>query len=457
MTVTVRFAPSPTGYLHIGNARTALFNWLYAVQNKGRFILRLDDTDQERSKDEFAEAIKADLAWLGIAPHQVEKQSARVNRYDEVAADLKARGLLYPCYESPDELERRRNRRRARGLPPIYDRSALDLDDDARAALEAEGRTAHWRFLLPNFDDDPKTMRRTDIAWRDLCRGDQTVDLSSLSDPVLIRADGTYLYTLPSVVDDTDMAVSHVIRGDDHVTNTAVQIVLAQAMGATPPGFGHHNLLTTASGEGLSKRSGSLSLGSLREAGFEPGAVASLASLIGTSHAVEPRKTLAELAADFDMATVSRSPAKFSEQDLDHLNTRLVHNLGFSDVEERLSAAGIDGGEAFWLAVHDNLAKVGDAADWWPIVDGAITPQIDDADRDDIAAAADLLPAEPWDETTWGAWTGEVKAATGRKGRALFMPLRKALTGMEHGPELKKMLPLIGREKAVTRLRGEAA
>ncbi len=457
MTVTVRFAPSPTGYLHIGNARTALFNWLYATAHDGQFILRLDDTDRERSRDEYAEAIEADLTWLEIKPHRIERQSSRFDRYDAVAEMLKERGLLYHCFETPDELERRRRRRRARGLPPIYDRAALALTAERRQALAAEGRTPHWRFLLPNFADNPGETRRTDVVWRDLCRGEQTVDLASLSDPVLIRADGTYLYTLPSVVDDIDMGVSHVIRGDDHVTNTAVQIALAKALDAEPPHFAHHNLLTTVGGEGLSKRSGALSLKSLREDGFEAGAVASLATLIGTAHPVEPFASLDHLSQAFDLSTVSRSPAKFDAHDLDHLNSRIVHGYAYGDIAERLTAMGIADGEAFWLAVRDNLEKIEDAATWWKLVAEPVDPAIDAGDRPDLAIAADLLPAEPWTEDTWSAWTAEVKARTGRKGRALFQPLRKALTGLDHGPELKRLLPLIGRQKADARLRGGTA
>ena len=341
MTVTVRFAPSPTGFLHIGNARPALINWLFALRREGRFILRYDDTDKERSTEEFAAAIAEDLGWLGIVPHESFRQSDRLPLYDAAAEKLKAAGLLYPCYETSDELERRRARARALGRPPVYDRAALKLGDDDRARLEAEGRRPHWRFLLPNHDGDPFVTRRVERSWDDLCRGAQSIDLASLSDPVLVREDGSYLYTLPSIVDDIAAGVTHVIRGEDHVANTGVQIAIFEALDASPPVFGHHNLLTTVSGEGLSKRKGALSLRSLREDGFEPMAVASLAVLTGTSHAVEPAESLERLAEIFDLADVSRSSAKFDPEELRPLNAKLVQSLPYADVAERLSGLGI--------------------------------------------------------------------------------------------------------------------
>jgi len=454
MTVTVRFAPSPTGHIHIGNCRPVLFNWLYAKANGGSFILRFDDTDLERSKAEYAEAIETDLRWLGVEPDRIERQSERIAAYDAAARKLKDAGLLYACYETPEELERRRSRARALGRPPVYDRAGLKLRDDEKAAYEAEGRRPHWRFLLPNHDGDPFTTRRTDVSWNDLCRGDQSVDLASLSDPVLIRADGSYLYTLPSIVDDIDMAVSHVIRGEDHVANTGVQFAIFQALGATPPIFAHHNLLTTRDGEGLSKRKGALSIGSLREEGLEPMAVASLAVLTGTSHAVEPAPSLDALSDLFDLQSVSRSSAKFDPIELGSLNARIVHNLSHEAVSGRLAALGIDAPAAFWLAIRENCEKVSDAARWWKIITGPVESRIDDEDRDYIAEAADHLPGGDVDETTWQAWTGALKAATGRKGRGLFMPLRKALTGLDHGPDMKTVLPLIGRQEILDRLSG---
>ncbi|WP_186389366.1 glutamate--tRNA ligase [Stappia sp. TSB10P1A] len=456
MTVTVRFAPSPTGFLHIGNARPALINWLFALRREGRFILRYDDTDKERSSEEFAAAIAEDLGWLGIAPHESFRQSDRLPLYDAAAEKLKAAGLLYPCFETADELERRRARARALGRPPVYDRAALKLGDEERARLESEGRRPHWRFLLPNHDGDPFVTRRVERSWDDLCRGAQNIDLASLSDPVLVREDGSYLYTLPSIVDDIAAGVTHVIRGEDHVANTGVQIAIFEALGAAPPAFGHHNLLTTVSGEGLSKRKGALSLRSLREEGVEPMAVASLAVLTGTSHAVEPAESLARLAEVFDLADVSRSSAKFDPQELRPLNAKLVHALSYADVAARLSAMGIldapPGGEAFWLAVRENCETVADAARWWRAVTAPQPLPVAEEDRAFLVEAADLLPQEPYDETTWGAWTGALKERTGRKGRGLFLPLRKALTGEEHGPDMKALLPLIGQRNSAARL-----
>ncbi|MGO4670326.1 glutamate--tRNA ligase [Bosea sp. 2YAB26] len=444
-TPLVRFAPSPTGYLHIGNARPALFNWLYARRNGGRFLLRYDDTDLARSKPEFADAISGDLGWLGIEPDLVIRQSERLPIYDAAADRLRAAGRLYPCFETADELDRRRKRQLARGLPPIYDRAALKLTAEQRAALEAEGRKPHWRFLL----------EAREVAWDDLVRGASHVDCASLSDPVLVREDGSYLYTLPSVVDDIETGVTHVIRGEDHVTNTAVQIQIFEALGAGLPAFGHHNLLTTASGEGLSKRLGHLSLRGLRESGVEALAVAALAVLVGSSDAVRPVASLDELADLVDLAHVSRAPAKFDEHELEALSARTLHQLPFDAVSHRLQELGIAAGEPFWLAVRGNLAKLAEVQAWWQVVRGPITPVITDAGF--AASAAALLPAEPFDMTTWKSWTQAVGAATGTKGKGLFMPLRQALTGLEHGPELAALLPLIGRDKALKRLGGEAA
>ena len=455
MSVTVRFAPSPTGFIHIGNARTALFNWLFATKHGGRFVLRFDDTDVARSKAEYAEQIGKDLAWLGIRPDSVVRQSDRFALYDAAVEKLKAAGLLYPCWETAEELERRRKIRLSRRLPPVYGREALKLAADEKAAYEAEGRKPHWRFLLPNFSGDPFSPVRTEVHWDDVVRGPQTVDLASMSDPVLVREDGTYLYTLPSVVDDIELGISHVIRGDDHVTNTGTQIALFLALGAEPPAFGHHNLLTTVSGEGLSKRTGALSLKSLAEDGIEPMAVASLAVLIGTSESVSAVSAMDALAERFDPAATSKSAAKFDPAELATLNRVLVHAMPFAEVAQRLAALGVSGdrAETFWLAVRGNLDRVADAEVWWRIVrDGPQEdPGLSPEDTAFAAAAFDLLPPEPWDRETWKAWTDRVKEATGRKGRALFMPLRLALTGRAQGPELADLLPLLGREGTLAR------
>lgn len=445
MTVRVRFAPSPTGRIHIGNARTALVNWLFAKGRGGAFVLRLDDTDRARSTEDYARAIADDLAWLAIAPDETVRQSDRLALYDEAAERLKRSGRLYACYETPDELERKRKRLRARGLPPIYDRAGLALSDTDRAGLEAEGRQPHWRFLL-----DDRT-----VAWDDLVRGSQSFAGAALSDPVLVRADGSYLYTLPSVVDDIALAISHVIRGEDHVTNTAAQIQIFEALGATPPAFAHHSLLVGAEGQALSKRLGTLSIAALREEGLEPMAVASLAATLGTSEAVSAHADMAGLMAQFDIAHLSRAPARFDEAELRALNARLLHEMPYEAVAERLADLGVGGGAALWTAVRANCDTLADARGWWSVVEGPVTPVRDEPDY--CAEAAEDLPPEPWDTTIWKTWTDAVKARTGRKGRALFMPLRQALTGLDHGPELAALLPLIGRDKAKRRLAGETA
>lgn len=456
MTATVRFAPSPTGRLHIGNVRTAVLNWLYARRRGGTFILRLDDTDRQRSTEEFAEAIREDLRWLGLAWAREERQSARTERYDQIAAELKRTGRLYACYETGEELERRRKRQLARGLPPIYDRAALKLTDDARRQLEAEGRRPYWRFRLANTElSDPLKPLPTLVSWVDLIRRDQSVDVGSLSDPVLIRTDGTYLYTFTSVIDDVDFGITHVIRGEDHVTNTGVQIQLFDALDAEPPTFGHHSLLVGADGQALSKRLGHLSVAALREEGFEPMAILSLAALLGTSEAVEAHQSLDELASLIDLEKISRAPARFDEAELSALNARLLHETPYEKVKDRLEAMGVSGGEAFWLAVRGNLTRLADATEWWAITSRPIGPVIEDEEF--CRRAADLLPPAPWDEGTWSAWTEAIKQDTGRKGRALFHPLRLALTGREQGPELKSLLPLIGPERAASRLRGDVA
>lgn len=454
--VTVRFAPSPTGHIHVGNARTALFNWLFAQSHNGSFILRFDDTDVQRSRAEYATSILADLRWLGIEPDRTLRQSERFAAYDQAAERLKAKGLLYACYETSDELERIRSRRRARGLPPVYDRRALKLSDEERGALEAEGRKPHWRFLLPNFSGDPSQMQRTERSWDDVYRGAQAIDLASMSDPVLIREDGSYLYTLPSVVDDIDMGVSHVIRGDDHVTNTAAQIALFEALGAAAPVFGHHNLLQSETGEGLSKRTGALSIGALREEGIEAMAVAAFASLIGTSEPVQPVHSMAELTRLYAAARVNKAPARFSLDELRMLSTKIVGQSSFDDVAGRLAALGIDCDDGFWLAVRENIRTVAEAADWWRVVNGEIDGTADADDAEFLAEAAECLPPEPWDKTTWSVWTSTLKERTGRKGKQLFMPLRLALTGRDRGPELAALLPSFGRPNTMARLSAPA-
>ena len=439
--VIVRFAPSPTGLLHVGNARTALLNYLFARKMGGKFLLRIDDTDAARSEKKFEEAIYRDLDWLGIRHDLTDRQLGRVKIYSIAFYKLQAAGRVYPCYETEVELERQRGLARAMKKPPIYDRSALKLTDEQRAKLEAEGRRPHWRFKLS----------RQKVAWRDLVRGAVEIDTATMSDPVLVREDGAFLYTLPSVADDLDFSISHVVRGEDHVTNTAAQIEIFEALGGPVPAFAHFPLLVGAGGEALSKRLGSLSLESLREDGMEAMAVASYLAKIGTSDPIEPRLTLDELARDFDFAKVGRAPAHFDPEELKALNARSLHQMPYDAA--RFAPLGLS--ETLWNAIRPNLTKIADAAGLALLVSGPVTPVIEDSGL--VAKAASLLPPEPWDETTWPAWTGLISAQTGLKGRGLFHPLRLALTGRGDGPELKKLLPLIGRAKALARLEGNAA
>ena len=448
MTVTVRFAPSPTGKLHVGNVRAALWNWLFAKNSGGKFILRIDDTDQERSTAAYEEGIGRDLEWLGLAWDETFRQSARFSEYDAVADSLRAQGLLYACYETPEELERKRRLQRARGLPPVYDRAALSHTDEERAAFEAEGRKPHWRFKLS----------QGEARWTDLIRGETNVDTGAVSDPVLVRADGVYLYTLPSCVDDVDYGITHVIRGEDHVTNTAVQIELFDAIiairgkGARPQ-FAHHSLLVGADGAGLSKRLGSLSIEVMREEGLEAQAITSLLARLGTSEPVAPVRDLADLTASFDFAKAGRAPARFDEGELAALNAKILHETPYEDVAGRLGALGVD--EPLWLAVRGNIERLEDARAWREIVSGEIAPEIEDAAVTD--AAAELVPDDPLTEESWAAFTNAVKEATGAKGKKLFMPLRLALTGRGRGPEMQMLFPLIGAEKARARLKGQNA
>ena len=446
MVVRVRFAPSPTGRLHVGNIYIALHNWLYARKAGGEFLLRLDDTDRERSTEDFANGIKTDLEWLGLNWNLFDRQSQRLSIYDEAAERLREGSRLYPCYESAEELGLKRKVQLSQGKPPIYDRAALKLTDADRVKLEAEGKRPHWRFKL-----EPRR-----IAWNDLVRGPQHIDETSQSDPVLVREDGSYLYTLPSVVDDVEFGITHVIRGNDHVTNTATQIQIFEALGATAPTFAHLPLLVDASGEGLSKRLGSLSIGQMREEGLEPIAINAYLAKIGTGDPAVPARALDELLADHDLAKFGKSSPRFDPAELKHLNARLLHHLPFEAARSHLAALGLgDIDEAVWDVARANVEKVEDVAVWQSVVKGPVTPAI--ADADFAVKAAELLPPEPWNTETWSAWTNAVKNATGRKGKELFMPLRQALTASDHGPELKLLLPLIGRERALKRLKGETA
>ena len=442
MFIRTRFAPSPTGLLHVGNARAALFCFLFAKKNDGQFVLRLDDTDRERSTQAFADAIQADLDWLGLKWDETARQSDRFERYDAVFETLVAQGHVYACYETPEELERKRKRQLARGKPPVYDRAGQALSADEKAALEAEGRSAHWRFKLSG----------NQVGWRDLVRGEQKIDTASVSDPVIRRADGSWLYTLPSVVDDLDMNISHVIRGEDHVTNTAAQVELIAALGGEVPEFAHFSLMLGADGSGLSKRLGSLALADLRDNGLEPISLSAHIARLGTADPVVPAQTMQEIIDGFDMARLGRAPARFDPEDVTRLNARILHETPYAAVAERLAEIGAPAQAEFWEAMRGNIEKFADMKNIMALINGPITPVVETDDADYIAQARALLPDAPLETESWSDWTGRLKDETGRKGRALFMPLRMALTGQSHGPEMQHLLYHIGYDEAVARL-----
>ena len=437
MTIT-RFAPSPTGQLHVGNVFTAVQNFLLARSRGGRFLLRMDDTDQARSTPAFAQGIRDDLAWLGLVPDAEVRQSDRFAAYDAALERLQAAGRLYPCFESSEELDLKRKIQLSRGLPPVYDRAALKLTDADRAQLLAGGAKPHWRFKL-----DPGT-----VSWHDLIRGDCHVDPASLSDPVVRRADGNWLYMLPSVIDDIDMGITHVVRGEDHVTNSGVQLQMFAALGAEPPQMGHFGLLTAVEGA-LSKRLGSTGMAEFRDGGIEPIALVALLARLGTSAAIEPVATLSPLIAAFDLAHLGRSHPRFDPTDLAHLNARIVHQLPFEAVAERVPS-GMSA--VAWEAIRPNLKTIAEAEDWWHVVEGPIAATHDPADVEFLTVAQHELAALPWTGDVWRALTDALKLSTGRKGKSLFLPLRRALTGRDHGPEMAALLPLIGREQALERL-----
>ncbi len=432
---TTRFAPSPTGYLHIGNLRTALFNHMIARKAGGTFILRIDDTDPERSEERFVDAIREDLEWLGLTWDREERQSARMDAYLAAADTLRAKGRFYEAFETPTELDLKRKKQLNMGKPPVYDRAALALSDEERDALRAERGDGVWRFKLET----------TRINWTDGILGDLSIDAASVSDPVLIRGDGQMLYTLASVVDDTDMGVTHVVRGSDHVTNTATQIQIMEALGKSAPVFAHHSLLTGPQGEGLSKRLGTLALRDLREAGVEPMALISLLARLGSSQPVEVRETLDEVAEGFDLSQFGSAPTKFDEADLRPLSARVLHQSPVTAMAADLSAAGVpdDQAEAFWAAIHDNVETRADVARWWALAQNGADALVADEDREFVTEALAMLPDGPWDGTTWSAWTAAVKEATGRKGKGLFMPLRKAMTGQERGPDMASFMAFL--------------
>ena len=433
--VTTRFAPSPTGYIHVGNLRTALMNYLITRKAGGTFILRLDDTDQERSKQEYIDGLKEDLAWLGIQYDRVEQQSKRLARYAEAAEQLKAAGRFYECFETPVELDLKRKKLLNMGKPPVYDRASLHLTEEQKAAYRAEGRQGYWRFRL----DQER------IEWRDGIIGDISIDAASVSDPVLIKADGQVLYTFASSVDDVDMGVTHIVRGADHVTNTATQIQIMKALGGTPPEFAHHSLLTGPQGEELSKRLGVLSLRDLRARGVAPLALMSLMARLGSSKPVELASSMQDLIDGFDVGSFGAAPTKFDAEDLFPLTRAHVQGLPFAAVAERIAALGVpaEEAEAFWTVAKGNITVLADLEEWWALFSKGAEPLVEPEDEAFIREAVSMLPARPWSHATWGEWTEAVKAATGRKGKQLYMPLRKALTGRANGPEMADVMPLL--------------
>jgi glutamyl-tRNA synthetase len=445
--VKVRFAPSPTGHLHVGNLRTALVNYLFARSKGGHFMLRIDDTDTERSTAAFEASIRTDLEWMGMDHDSGDRQSERLGQYDAALQRLLADGRAYACYETPEELALKRKAQLSAGRPPVYDRAALKLSEDQKAAFEADGRRPHFRFLLND----------AEVAWHDMVRGDVAYHMSSLSDPVLFREDGRVIYTMASVVDDIDHAITHIIRGEDHVTNSAAQIQLFEALGARAPEMGHVALLAGADGEGLSKRLGSLSIGQLRDEGMQPAAIASLLARIGTADPVVPQPALGEIIDGFDLSRFGRATAKFDPAELAQINARVIQQLDFATVEVELAAAGVGGGEPFWQAVRDNLGIVAEAADWWSVCTAPVTPVIEAEAQAVTNAAAELLPDGDLPAEIWRDWTSAIATATGVKGRGLFMPLRLALTGRQKGPEIAPLLSFMGRARVIERLRGNTA
>lgn len=436
MTIT-RFAPSPTGYLHIGNLRAALFNYAIARQAGGQFILRLDDTDAERSRPEYIDAIFRDLEWLGLEWDRVERQSERLDLYADAKRSFIEMGRLYEAFETPVELDLKRKKQLNMGRPPVYDRAALALSDAERAALRAE-RAGHWRYKLDH----------ARIAWEDGILGAISIDAASVSDPVLIKESGQVLYTLASVVDDTDMGITDVVRGSDHVTNTATQIQMIEALGKPVPRFAHHSLLTGPEGEKLSKRIGALALQDLRAAGIDPMAVLSLMARLGSSQPVELCTSVDQIVAGFDLSSFGSAPTKFDPEDLKPLTARLLAQKPLDQVADAVADAGVPAPLAapFWEAVRENVDTLDDLPRWWGLLRDGATPRIDPEDADFVAQALALLGEPPYTDATWTEWTAAVKEATGRKGRGLFLPLRRAVTGRDRGPEMAAVMALLQRK-----------
>jgi len=441
MTVTTRFAPSPTGLLHLGNIRTALINWLFARTNNGKFILRIDDTDTERSKEEYVSKIKYDLEWLGIDYDETFNQSSRFDIYQQRFEFLRDQGRIYPCYETPEELERKRKLQLAAGGKQVYDRSALKLTDQEKKDFESDGRKPHWRFL----------MKSESIKWNDILKGEIEIDLTSLSDPVIFREDGVPLYTFSSAVDDIDFNITNVIRGDDHTSNTAVQIELINALDKNKLVFAHHALLKASSGDKLSKRDNVISIESFRDLNIEPLAILSLLATIGTSNSIELKDSIEQIVKEFKIETISTSPGRIETDLLNALNKKLIQSYEFNRIEDRLLKVDEKIDDKFWRAIRGNLNTVEEIKQWTDIVyDSKV---IEPEDKEFIKIAIDLMPKEPWDDDTWDKWTSAIKEKTNRKGKELFLPLREAFTGVSQGPEMKKLIQLIGRSKIIERVK----
>jgi glutamyl-tRNA synthetase len=431
---TTRFAPSPTGWIHIGNLRAALFNYAIARAAGGTFILRIDDTDPERSKEAYVVGLKEDLTWLGLTWDREERQSLRLDHYMATLERLKGMGRVYECFETPVELDLKRKKQLNMGRPPVYDRAALTLSEDEKDRLRAE-RGSHWRFKLD--------LER--IEWEDGILGPISIDAASVSDPVIIKNDGQVLYTFASPVDDVEMGITDIVRGADHVTNTATQIQIIRALGGEPPRFAHHSLLTGPGGEGLSKRLGTLSLRDLRARGVEPMAVLSLMARLGSSDPIELRSSVEEVVAGFRIESFGAAPTKFDAEDLWPLTARIIAGKPLEEVAGHVARAGVPVhlAEAFWHVVRDNIGTLEELADWWKVFAEGALALVDPEDAEFAETALALLPDPPYHAETWGQWTEAVKAATGRKGKGLFMPLRKIVTGRERGPEMAGVMPLL--------------
>lgn len=440
----LRFAPSPTGRLHVGNVRTALVNWLFATKNSGDFILRMDDTDSSRSTEDNKQAICKDMRWLGLQWSETFNQSEQIDKYDQARDTLIEQGFLYPCYENSDELDRKRRLARANNRAPIYDRAALSLTEEEKIRFESEGRKPHWRFKLSG----------EKCLWSDLIRGDQVTDTSSQSDPVLIRADGSYLYMLPSVVDDIEANITHIVRGEDHVTNSGIQIEIFRALGSESPQLAHLPLLVGADGKVLAKRLEHFSIESFREEGIEPQAIIALLARIGTSDNVEAVQSVTELVETFDFKKIGRAPARFDENDVRSINAVLLHQTKFDSIKERLESIDLQATEnsKFWEVFRANCKVFNDIKVWINVIYGDINPAIDSDDDDYLKLARKLFADTAFDQDIWGTWTTKLKEQSGRKGKKLFMPLRKILTGLNYGPEMQTVLMMIGRKKAMERL-----